>query len=309
MTDRYHLLVSFNKELDFEKLSAQNISLIDSTENRNFEVKYLFKGTAKPEEIILVVDDLLNIDNQVFLLADSLINKSGNFTPEDFTKLTLSNRPDTTAVTVLSTDPGQNGVVDFKDTEIKIFFDDAFVKDGIIDAVTFEDTLKNPVPFRVDFYDDAALIISPTKELKTEKDYRIKINLNRFSDAAGNRIDSVYTLNFKTISGLDFTGISGSIVSADTTEIDFSLNPILVLESSEKEHLVYKNKLSSENFEFEWIEPGKYLLWCFMDEVKNEVYNYGYPFPFEYSEKFYFYPDTLNLRPRWEITDLKFYLK
>jgi hypothetical protein len=193
-------------------------------------------------------------------------------------------------------------------SEIKIFFDDAFLKDGISAAITFEDTLNNSVPFQIDFQDDATLIISPLKELAAEKDYRIKINLGRFADAAGNRIDSVYSIFFKTISGLDFTGLSGTISSIDTAGIDYNLNPILVLENSENENIVYKNILNSEVFEFERVEPGKYVLWSFLDEDKNDEYNYGYPFPFQYSEKFSFYPDTLNLRPRWEITDLKFNL-
>ncbi|MBT8379204.1 MAG: Ig-like domain-containing protein [Ignavibacteria bacterium] len=309
VTDNYHLLVTFNKELDYTKLSSSNFSLFDSTENRYSEIKYLYKGRAKPKDVVLVFDERFNDDNQVFLFADSLIDKSGNITQKDFTKLVLSDRPDTTSIRVISTKPTQNGNIDFINTRIKIFFDDAFVKNEIFSAITFTDTLNNSVPFEVDFYDDATLLILPLKELKAEKDYRIKINLSRLIDAAGNTTDSVFALNFETISGLDFTGISGVLVSQDTTEIDFKLNSSIVLENSENEYLVYKKNLKKEVFDFSRVEPGKYVLWCYFDEDKSGEYYYGYPFPFEYSEKFFFYQDTLNLRPRWEITDLKFYLK
>jgi hypothetical protein len=227
----------------------------------------------------------------------------------DYTEILKSNRPDTTALKVISTVPDENGTIDFVSSELRINFDDVFSKDGIQPAISFTDTLKNVVPFNVNYYDDATLIISPLSDLKPEKDYLIKLNLNKFSDAAGNRSDSIFTLNFSTISGLDFTGLSGKLVATDTLGIDFNLNPILVLENTEREGLINKKILSFEDFEFTRIEPGKYLLWSFLDKNNDGEFSFGYPYPFEYSEQFYFYPDTLNLRPRWEITDLQFQLR
>ena len=309
MTDKYHLLVAFNKELNSEEISAANFSLFDSTMNKQTDVKYLYKGRTKPEETILVVEKEMNIDSDIFLFADYLIDLSGNVTTKDFQKIIVSDRPDTSAVNVVATEPNKNGVVDFSNPKIKIFFDDAFNKDGINAAITFEDTLRNSVPFKFDLYDDATLIVTPSVELKPEKDYRIKINLNNFIDASGNKNDSVFVLTFNTISGLDFTGLSGKLISPDTISLDFSPKPILVLENSEDENIFHKKKITSEDFEFTRVEPGKYVLWCFLDEDADGEFNFGYPFPFEHSEKFFFYPDTLNLRPRWEITDLQFQLK
>ncbi len=309
MTDKNHLLVTFNKELLIQNLSSNNFRLFDSTENRQSAVKYFYKGKTKPEELILVIEEELSIENKIFLFADSLHDLSGNILDSDFTKITISDRPDTSAVKVSSTQPNQNGVVDFRSTKIKIFLDDAFGKERINSAITFSDTLNNSVPFNIKYDDDATLIISPVHELKAEKDYQIKLNLKNFIDAAGNRTDTIFTLTFKTISGLDFTGLSGKLVDNDTAGIKLASNPILVLENSENDELIYKKNISSENFEYTRVEPGKYLLWCFLDEDENGEFNFGYPNPFEYSERFYFYPDTLNLRPRWEFTDLQFYLK
>jgi hypothetical protein len=309
MTDKNHILVTFNKELRFEDMSSDNFTIFDSTQSRQSTVKYFYKGKTKPEETILVIDEELNIENKVILLADSLVDLSGNLMVNDFTKIIMSDRPDTSAVKIISSEPNKNAVVDFSNTQIKIFLDDAFNKEGIRSAITFTDTLNNSIPFKLNFYDDATLVISPIQELKAEKDYQIKMNLKSFVDAAGNSIDTIFTLKFKTISGLDFTGLSGKLVDSDTLGIDIVSNPILVLENAENENLIYKKNISSNNFEFTRIEPGKYVFWCFLDEDGSGEYNYGYPYPFEYSEKFYFYPDTLNLRPRWEITDLQFRLK
>ena len=88
--------------------------------------------------------------------------------------------------------------------------------------------------------------------------------------------------------------------------LDYNKNPVLVLLNGDNPDLKYEQKLISEKFEFTRVEPGKYLLWCFLDENNDGKYDYGWPDPIKYSERFSFYPDTLNLRPRWEVTDLKF---
>ncbi len=74
-------------------------------------------------------------------------------------------------------------------------------------------------------------------------------------------------------------------------------------------HQEYEQKLKSDKFEFTRVEPGKYLLWCYLDADGSGKYNYGWPEPIGYSERFSFHPDTLNLRPRWEVTDLIFKFK
>jgi len=148
------------------------------------------------------------------------------------------------------------------------------------------------------------LIVKLAEKLKPDKDYLLKLDLNQITDIAGNKTDSIFVLKFSTISGLEFTGLSGKVIN-----INYSKSPILVLENTEVPEFIYDKKLTSENFEFNRIEPGKYLLWCFLDENNDEKYNYGWPSPIEYSEEFSFYPDTLNLRPRWEVSDLIFRFK
>ncbi len=60
-----------------------------------------------------------------------------------------------------------------------------------------------------------ALLIKPDENLKPDKDYLLKIQLGNFVDIAGNKKDSLFTLKFRTISGLDFTGLSGNIINVD----------------------------------------------------------------------------------------------
>jgi len=304
MTDKYHLLVSTSKPVEPKSIKEENFFLVDSTQNKVIQIDYAFKGNSKPEEFILMFDERIDPDDNVYLFADTLIDLLGNTISNDFTQVVISDRIDTNSVSIFSTEPEENGLVDVENTEIKIFFDEAFNKDFNISAVALTDTFNNPVSFDVDFYDDATLLVKPAEKLKPDKDYLLKLDLNQITDIAGNKTDSIFVLKFSTISGLEFTGLSGKVIN-----INYSKSPILVLENTEVPKFIYEEKLSSENFEFSRIEPGKYLLWCFLDENNNGNYNYGWPSPIEYSEEFSFYPDTLNLRPRWEVSDLIFRFK
>ena len=304
MTDRNHMIVSANKVLDIKAIFSKNFSIVDSTENKNYEVAYAFKGKTKPEEFILMFDSELNPSNQVYLLADTLIDLMGNIMINDFTKVVVSDRPDTNSIKIVSTEPAAGGLVDFQKTELKIFFDEAFNKDFKISAVALSDTFNKPVDISVDFFDDAALLIKPDENLRPDKDYLLKLQLGDFIDIAGNKKDSLFTLKFRTISGLDFTGLSGNVIN-----LDYTKNPVLILESVETPQLKYEHKPNLDKFEFTRVEPGKYFLWCYLDADSSGKYNYGWPEPIEFSERFSFHPDTLHLRPRWEVTDLVFRFK
>ena len=207
MTDRNHMLVSANKVLDKKSIFSKNFSIVDSTENKIYEVAYAFKGKTKPEEFILMFDAEINPSNQVYLIADTLTDLMGNIMINDFTKVVVSDRPDTSSIKIVSTEPAAGGLVDFEKTEIKIFFDEAFNKDFIISAVALTDTFNKPIGIDIQFLDDATLLIKPDENLKPDKDYLLKLQLGNFVDIAGNRKDSLFTLKFRTISGLDFTGL------------------------------------------------------------------------------------------------------
>lgn len=123
------------------------------------------------------------------------------------------------------------------------------------------------------------------------------VDLNDFSDGAGNKVDSIYTLNFKTITGVEFTGLSGKVTSSKP-------NVILVLQNPKDEKKFYTavpDKTST--YSFERIEPGTYTLWIYSDVDSSKTFSKGYPSPFKYSEEFYVLPDTIKLRPRWSVTD------
>ena len=299
MTDEKHILGSFSIPIDKALISSDNFYLYDSTEYVRSQILFAYKGNTKDEEIVLVPESDLTVDNDIYLFADTIRDEKGNITLNDYTKITLTDKPDTNSITIYSTQPRMNQQIDFNNPQIKFLFNDAFVKDDIKNKITFTDTLGKNIVFDVEFGDDASLKIKHNTDLKTETDYIVTLDLSQFADASGNKGDSSYTLIFKTITGLDFTGVSGTLLKAELSD-----KPILVLANAEDKELIYKNNIASTEFEFTRIKPGKYQLWCFLDKDSSGNFNYGWAQPFETSEKFFVYPDTLNLKPRWVVTDV-----
>lgn len=304
MTDQNHILISTSKIISSVSIDSKNFFIVDSTDNKEYTIEYAFKGNTKPEEFILMINEQIPSDNAVYIFADTLISQMGNVMLNDFTGITISDRVDTNFVQIFTTSPEQNGLIDYENPEIKIFFDEAFDKEFSLNSIVLSDTFNNPISFDIDFYDDATLVIIPAEKLKADKNYQVKIQLNQFVDIAGNKRDSLFVLKFKTISGLDFTGLSGVLIN-----VNYSKSPTLVLENTADTSIKYQQKPNLDKFEFSRIEPGEYLIWCFLDEDNDGNYNYGWPEPIEFSEPFSFFPDTLNLRPRWEVTDLIFRYK
>ncbi|MEJ5262174.1 MAG: Ig-like domain-containing protein [Ignavibacterium sp.] len=300
MTDEKHLIAKFSEEIDSLVITADNFRILDSTSNLISNILYAYKGSGKKEEIVLVPEEKLNPSDQLYLLADKIIDLSNNETDSDKVSILISDRPDTTSLKIIQTEPVKNSKVDFLNTVIFVFFDDAFVKEKINNAIQFTDSTGNRVPFNIAFPDDATLLIKPLINLKADFGYLIKLDLNYFEDANGNKTDSVYQIKFSTISGLEFTGVSGKVSSADS-------NLVLVLESNSKPEKKFFTKPDANlNFSFERIEAGDYTLWAFVDENNDGKYDYGWFNPFRFSERFYLYPEVLNLRPRWSLTDLLF---
>ncbi|MBZ0199924.1 MAG: Ig-like domain-containing protein [Ignavibacteriaceae bacterium] len=305
MTDKYHLLVNFTEPIDSSLISSPNFYLYDSTANKKSSFKYAFKGSTKPTEIVLVPSEILPVENNVYLFVDTVRDKSGNVYHADYSLVNLTEKVDTIKNQISNViPPFGTRTADYLNQSFKFFFRDAFDSTLAKTGITFTDTLKNSVSYNTNFMDDATLSILPKNDLEPNKDYIIKIDLNKFIDAAGNKHDSIYIYKFKTISGFDFTGLDGKISGVDDKNIQ------LILQGIDGRKLTYSAQPDkTKKFIFDRVEAGKYILWAFSDDDSSGTFNYGYPYPFKPAEEFNYYRDTINLRPRWKVSDILFNFK
>ena len=297
MRDRNHLLVEFNDKIDSTNLSAKNFYLFDSTSNRKVNPSYLFKGDAKPYQFYIGLRDTLEDKEGWALVSSGVADNAGNISAEEKYPITVKNERDTAAFKLIRASgelPG--GKIDYENSKIDLEFNYAADSAGLKERLTFADAKGNPVSCVLKRKDDAFFTVMISEKLKQNTEYTLRLNLKNYTDYRGNRTDSLYQNKFTTATELDFSGVSGNIVSGD------SVQKILVLESAEKVKRKYRQKADEKNnFDFRKVVPGRYLIWGLRDENKNGVYDYGTITPFKFSEEFKYYPDTLNLRARWPV--------
>ncbi|HUX60057.1 MAG TPA: Ig-like domain-containing protein [Ignavibacteriaceae bacterium] len=306
MTDANHILVDFTRDIDTSIIHSHNFFIFDSTLNKKFIPIYAYQGNKKPNEMVLVTNYTPNLKDEYFIFAKKIKDKLGNIYKNDFSSLTVTNKQDTTQPGIYRTDPPVNSSqADVENQKISFYINDAIDSSIAKTGITFTDTSHINIPFAIHFYDDASFYIVSLNKLQTSTEYLIKINLNKLKNIIGKSYDSVYIYKFSTINGLDFTGTTGKLLNANNVN-----NPVLVLQGIDKDKLAYYRKPTTDmKFNFNRIQPGKYLLWCYGDADSNNTYTYGKVLPFKPSEKFSFYPDTLNLRPRWTVTGVNFIYK
>jgi hypothetical protein len=306
MTDKFHILVNFTEPIDSSYIRSGNFFVYDSTSKKRTPMLYAYKGNTKPSEIVLVTAHDLPKDTVVYFHADTIKDNSGNTFNNDFALLTVSGRPDSIKPDISKYLPPNKTIqADYIGQKFNFYFNDGIDSSAVKNVIAFTDTGGVPVPYSIRFFDDASFQIDPVKQLEPRKDYIIKIDFSKFTDAAGNRNDSVYQYKFKTISGLDFTGISGVLKN-----VDLKNHPVIVLQGMEGDKNIYYQFLSSDNrFNLDRVLPGKYLLWAYLDTDSSRSFSYGSLKPYKPSEEFSFYTDTLNLRARWVQQDLLFEFK
>ena len=302
MRDMNHFLLEFSEPIDTTKILASNFYLFDSTANKKITPKYFYKGDAKGNKFYLAIGDSLTEGDQIYLFGEGIHDKSLNKSEKEGTPITVKNDKDTTAPKILKiagTMPDDK--VDYDIPVISVKFDDGFDHTVLKNSITIIDAKEDTYPFDILTHDDSWFDVEIKKKLRPRTDYTMKLDLGNIVDAAGNRVDSVYQYKFTTVNDLDFSGVSGSIANAEGTKRVY-----VVLQSADKTKKTYKERTDTKyNFNIEKIIPGKYLLWSFQDRNGNSVYDNGKVIPLEYSEEFMFYPDTLNLRARWPVGDVK----
>ncbi len=57
-------------------------------------------------------------------------------------------------------------------------------------------------------------------------------------------------------------------------------------------------------FSYKNILEANYNLFSYVDKNNNSAYDHGYPFPFDYSEPFYIYPGTINIKGGWTVENV-----
>ncbi|MGK9477170.1 Ig-like domain-containing protein [Melioribacter sp. OK-6-Me] len=300
--DSYRYLIEFNESVDSTKINSTNFYLVDSLTEKRFDPRFFYKGKGKKNQFYISLQDTLPKSGKTFLVAENIPDLNGNLNTRDIIPITPISKEDTSAPAFI----GIEGVypenkIDYENPVIRCTFDEGFAFPDSFIVVS--DKKGNSFSYRLEKIDDAAFNIILKSRLRQASEYELKINLSKITDLQGNKADSVLSVNFTTANELEFSAVSGNVISNRD-----SSNIYIVLKSVDTGKN-YIKKAVANKFEINKVIPGKYVMWNFVDSDGNGSYSYGSIKPYRYAEKFSYYPDTLNLRARWPVGGINLYCK
>lgn len=301
MTDKNHIVVEFNEPLDSTKINVKNFSIIDSTTNSKFAIGHWFKTKSKKNEYVLCISDSLNEENEFYLHANNIYDVNQNKLILETPNFIVSTKPDTNSIKLESIKTEfDKTTIDYLSPNFHLIFSDAFDTSKISNSIKLfsEDSLNIPINYSI--VNGAQIKIESGLKLEPSKEYLVNVDLGKFIDIAQNKTDTVIVKKVSTIGELDFSGASG-LIRHDSLR---NINVVIQKVGFANQKIQVKADKNGK-FEFERLLPAKYLVWSFVDTDSNGIFSHGNISPLRFSEPFKFYPDTLNLRPRWPVGDIE----
>jgi hypothetical protein len=143
----------------------------------------------------------------------------------------------------------------------------------------------------------------PAEELTPGLDYYYSFTTRQLQSLWGDTLaDSTIQRTFFTISEDEFGSLSGEL-QIDRMPGENTYIQIIPLEKKKKTQMAIIDP--RKKFIIPWVTEGQYKIGGFIDLDGNAKYSPGQLNPFVFSEPFTIQDDTLRVRKRWELSDLK----
>jgi len=120
-------------------------------------------------------------------------------------------------------------------------------------------------------------------------------------DLSNIKMKYYYEIVFNVADERKSGNISGKVMDLNIPE-----NPVFIKMYNQNNKLAFYSVFldSDSAFSFKHIPEGQYLLFSFVDENKNRLYDYGNAYPYKSSERFNVYEPMMNLKGGWNIDNV-----
>ena len=174
-------------------------------------------------------------------------------------------------------------------------------REQFINSFLIKDDAGNPLQVVYNWENDSLVEIFPPGKFGYAKDYTASFKINYGKDSVYN-----YELKFKTVSANSFGEIKGSVRYLQNKIEGLESLPVYaeLISYDIKPAVKYAFKVSDTTFVFKNIFEADYSLFSYIDRNRNEKYDYGNPYPFEFSEPFYVYPQKISAKGGWAIENV-----
>ncbi len=303
--DRTHLTLRFSKNIRLGSVKPSSFRLVDSSTHRQAAVFDFLTTTPKSSSLTLVTDTLVPGDPYGVEVA-SLVSESGDTVPAPGLAAgfdAAAGRDTTRPRMVFFAPPDTARDVPY-DQAIELRFDDAVRRDSLEKGFRLVDSTGAAVTGTFEWMSGAWVKYRPATPLRSAEWYRVQVPGTSVRDYAGNALrDSLLRRRFRTVDAAMLSSISGIV--SDTTEENG--RSVVLANTVPPQALPVAKAVAdaSGTFHLANLQEGRYVVQAFRDLNGSEVYSYGKPWPFVPSEPFAFYPDTLKLRARWPLEDVR----
>ena len=230
--------------------------------------------------------DLFGIED---LFDNKITDKSD---PVSFVGSSLN---DTTAPNIIYSVPEDSSRNLSPDSRIEIQFSEPIDTILALKGISLTDIDGNPIPGKIVWKAPTIFVFFLFRSF--EGSMKCVLKREYISDLYGNRLNQDFNLNLEI--GSSFGLISGKVIAGEDENI------ILVLYDSETLKEVLREEITDrDSYNFNYVKPGKYVLFAFSDRDGDGKFYYGTSFPFKPSEKFTFYPELVIVRSGWDNEDI-----
>jgi hypothetical protein len=128
--------------------------------------------------------------------------------------------------------------------------------------------------------------------------YNYSLAVDSVFDCSKNSLqDTSFSITFRTLNADTLSAIRGLLTDEDTTATG---TIFMFARQVSPGNINYDIQLQEPgDYAFENMLPGIYLINGFRDTDGNGQYSFGKSVPFVPAERFFNYPDSINIRSRW----------
>jgi hypothetical protein len=295
-SDRNHVDIRFSEKVRLDWLSEKsNFSVTSGTDT--LKILDAFQDERNSSVVHLVTSE--QVGAQEYQVAAKKATDVAGFVIDSLkNNVTFPGNPvpDTTRPRFLYMLPSDSSQLVPLATKIELVFSEAMRGAPMANSFTLADTFGHALTGRCSWANSAHLIFSPDQQLSSKTAYVVTLPIDSLMDFFGNKLaDTLFVKRFTTVDTDTLSEISGSIVDSD-----FKAQGPFMLSAKPIKGKGYDLKVNSPGeYRFENMLPGIYIIQLFRDEDNNGEYSFGEAYPFEPSERFYVYPDSIHVRSRW----------
>jgi hypothetical protein len=301
--NRRHILADFTSAVDTDSLRSNVFHISDTLNQSVLKVVSVYPLFPKMTTVIVATDT--QSSNAVYRLSVGPLRGANGLRLNPTASTLVFNASvvsDSLPLRLLSVSlPDTSKEVELH-PELSLQFSDAVEQGSAEKSITLIDSSKNNVPIAFRWLSDASVELSPTAKLESRTWYVWRVGMRTIADLFGKKgRDSLKVFRFQTMDEELYSSIEGTVHDFDSTDRKGDLVVVArnILKHDSKE---YQVRLTEDGaFALRSIVEGKYVLLCYRDRNGNKKHDSGLVHPYQPSERFVQYPDTLKVRARWPL--------